>query len=166
MSPLGRHCRPSGACTSALIDTWGLRPRLCTAAPPGLRATAAQPVQMTARHLGSPAPKGLHPTAQGRAAHPGSRNPNRFSTPKGLHNRRPPAPLWNPFGVHRWLFSHYPGCAARPWAMECNPVGVNRLQLPKFKKTLAELKTGLDKWLYFFRHAATIDTEAIPGILR
>jgi predicted transposase/invertase (TIGR01784 family) len=39
-------------------------------------------------------------------------------------------------------------------------------ELPKFNKTLTELRTGLDIWLYFFRHAATIDTEAIPDILK
>ena len=47
-----------------------------------------------------------------------------------------------------------------------NDIEFHILELPKFKKTLAELQTGLDKWLYFFRHAATMDTEAIPEILR
>ena len=36
------------------------------------------------------------------------------------------------------------------------------LELPKFTKSAAELKTGLDIWLYFLRHAARMDTEALP----
>ncbi len=35
-------------------------------------------------------------------------------------------------------------------------------ELPKFRKSLSELKTDLDIWLYFLRHAAMIDTDAIP----
>ena len=39
------------------------------------------------------------------------------------------------------------------------------LELPKFKKSAGELANGLDKWLYFLRHAAKIDTEAVPAAL-
>ena len=37
------------------------------------------------------------------------------------------------------------------------------LELPKFTKSADELKSGLDVWLYFFRHAAKINTDAIPA---
>jgi predicted transposase/invertase (TIGR01784 family) len=40
------------------------------------------------------------------------------------------------------------------------------LELPKFKKRPEELTTGLDIWLYFLRHAATMDTDAIPPALQ
>src|SRR5438128_203096 len=39
------------------------------------------------------------------------------------------------------------------------------LELPKFTKTAEELKTDLDIWLYFFRHAAKMDTDALPAKL-
>ena len=39
------------------------------------------------------------------------------------------------------------------------------LELPKFKKTAAELTNGLDIWLYFLRHAEMMDTEALPAAL-
>src|SRR5262249_28747846 len=39
------------------------------------------------------------------------------------------------------------------------------LELPKFTKTADELKTDLDIWLYFFRHAEKMDTEALPAAL-
>ena len=39
------------------------------------------------------------------------------------------------------------------------------LELPKFTKTLAELKSGLDIWLYFLRFAEKIDTGALPAAL-
>jgi len=38
--------------------------------------------------------------------------------------------------------------------------------LPKFTKTLAELDSGLDAWLYFLRFAEKIDPEALPAELR
>ena len=37
--------------------------------------------------------------------------------------------------------------------------------MPKFTKTLDELKSSLDVWLYFLRHADKIDTEAVPAAL-
>ena len=39
-------------------------------------------------------------------------------------------------------------------------------ELPKFNKTPAELKSGLDIWLYFLRFAEKIDTEALPTALQ
>jgi len=39
------------------------------------------------------------------------------------------------------------------------------LELPKFKKSADELASGLDIWLYFLRHAAKMDTEALPAAL-
>jgi predicted transposase/invertase (TIGR01784 family) len=40
------------------------------------------------------------------------------------------------------------------------------LELPKFTKTAEELASGLDIWLYFLRHAAKMDTEALPAALQ
>ncbi len=40
------------------------------------------------------------------------------------------------------------------------------LELPKFTKTAAQLTSRLDLWLYFLRHAAKIDTDAVPGELQ
>ena len=40
------------------------------------------------------------------------------------------------------------------------------IQLPRFTKTAAELTRRLDFCLYFLRHAAKIDTEAIPAALQ
>ena len=45
-------------------------------------------------------------------------------TPKGF-NQPLPAPLYNPFGVDLSGAFTNPGCAARPWALGCNPFGVN-----------------------------------------
>jgi predicted transposase/invertase (TIGR01784 family) len=39
------------------------------------------------------------------------------------------------------------------------------LELPKFRKTAAELTSALDVWLYFLRNAETIDPEALPAAL-
>src|SRR5206468_767612 len=73
-------------------------------------------------------PKGLHPIAQGRAAHPGKTNPPKRCTPKGFHNRdrRGIIILYNPFGVENPFGITKPGCAARRWAMGCNAFGVSR----------------------------------------
>ncbi len=35
--------------------------------------------------------------------------------------------LWNPDGIHDRLSFVDPGCAARPWAVECNAVGVRTI---------------------------------------
>ncbi len=40
------------------------------------------------------------------------------------------------------------------------------LELPKFTKSAAELVSGLDVWLYFLRHAAMMDVEALPDALQ
>jgi predicted transposase/invertase (TIGR01784 family) len=40
------------------------------------------------------------------------------------------------------------------------------LELPKFTKTATDLHTGLDIWLYFLRHAAMMDTDALPAALQ
>jgi predicted transposase/invertase (TIGR01784 family) len=40
------------------------------------------------------------------------------------------------------------------------------LELPKFTKTTEELTSILDTWLYFLRHAAKMDTEALPEALK
>ena len=40
------------------------------------------------------------------------------------------------------------------------------LELPKFTKTATELTSGLDSWLYFWRHAAKIDMGAVPAALQ
>jgi predicted transposase/invertase (TIGR01784 family) len=40
------------------------------------------------------------------------------------------------------------------------------IELPKFTKTAAQLETDLDVWLYFLRHAATMDTDALPVALQ
>jgi predicted transposase/invertase (TIGR01784 family) len=42
---------------------------------------------------------------------------------------------------------------------------LHTLELPKFRKTDAELTSGLDIWLYFLRHAEKIDPEALPKTL-
>ncbi len=40
------------------------------------------------------------------------------------------------------------------------------LELPKFTKSAAELTTDLDRWLYLLRHAANVDTDAVPAPLQ
>ena len=40
------------------------------------------------------------------------------------------------------------------------------LELPKFTKTLTQLTSGLDIWLYFLRFAEMIDAAALPAELR
>jgi len=42
---------------------------------------------------------------------------------------------------------------------------IHILELPKFNKSESELKTDLDIWLYFFRHAEKMDTDALPAAL-
>jgi predicted transposase/invertase (TIGR01784 family) len=43
---------------------------------------------------------------------------------------------------------------------------VHTLELPKFKKSAAELETDLDIWLYFLRHAGKMDPDALPAALQ
>lgn len=40
------------------------------------------------------------------------------------------------------------------------------LELPKFKKSAAELSSGLDIWLYFLRYAEKMDPEALPAVMQ
>jgi predicted transposase/invertase (TIGR01784 family) len=47
-----------------------------------------------------------------------------------------------------------------------NDVEFHLLELPKFTKTADKLRSGLDIWLYFLRHAAKMDTEAVPVALQ
>jgi predicted transposase/invertase (TIGR01784 family) len=39
------------------------------------------------------------------------------------------------------------------------------LELPKFTKSVQDLASGLDRWLYFLRHAEMMDTEEVPVTL-
>ncbi len=39
---------------------------------------------------------------------------------------------------------------------------VHLLELPKFNRSATELGSELEIWLYFLRHAETMDTEALP----
>jgi predicted transposase/invertase (TIGR01784 family) len=39
------------------------------------------------------------------------------------------------------------------------------LELPKFNKTVDELVTVLDLWLYFLRHGETMDREKLPPVI-
>lgn len=39
------------------------------------------------------------------------------------------------------------------------------LELPKFNKQVGELATPLDRWLYFLRHGAELDAQAVPESL-
>jgi predicted transposase/invertase (TIGR01784 family) len=43
---------------------------------------------------------------------------------------------------------------------------VHFLELPKFTKLAEQLASSLDIWLYFLRHAAKMDTEALPVVLQ
>jgi predicted transposase/invertase (TIGR01784 family) len=42
-------------------------------------------------------------------------------------------------------------------------LGLHILELPKFSKSAAELRTDLDIWLYFLRHAEKMDTDNLPA---
>ena len=42
---------------------------------------------------------------------------------------------------------------------------VHVIELPKFTRTLAELRTPLDFWLYFFKNGAELDADALPESL-
>lgn len=44
-------------------------------------------------------------------------------------------------------------------------MAVHILELPKFTKTVEQLATPLDRWLYFLRHARELDADALPGPL-
>jgi len=42
---------------------------------------------------------------------------------------------------------------------------IHIIELPKFRKTLAELKTDLDFWLYFLKNGEELDADALPAEL-
>jgi len=42
---------------------------------------------------------------------------------------------------------------------------VHLIELPKFRRTLAELRTPLDFWLYFFKNGVELDADALPDAL-
>lgn len=44
-------------------------------------------------------------------------------------------------------------------------LAVHMLDLSKFARPVEELRTPLDRWLYFLRHAEQLDTEALPATL-
>ena len=44
-------------------------------------------------------------------------------------------------------------------------LAIHIIQLPLFTFSAAELRTPLDRWCWFLRHAAELDTEAIPSTL-
>jgi predicted transposase/invertase (TIGR01784 family) len=44
-------------------------------------------------------------------------------------------------------------------------MAVHILELTKFRKAADELETPLDRWLYFLRHAANLDVNALPVAL-
>jgi hypothetical protein len=67
-------------------------------------------------------PKGLHLKAQGRAAHPGTGSPMNHPQPqRGCINSQCDA---TPFGLELPIDVGNPGCAARPWALRYDPLGV------------------------------------------
>jgi predicted transposase/invertase (TIGR01784 family) len=47
----------------------------------------------------------------------------------------------------------------------CEDLQIHLIELPKFKKSVEELTTALDRWLYFLRHGAELDVEALPPTL-
>jgi predicted transposase/invertase (TIGR01784 family) len=53
---------------------------------------------------------------------------------------------------------------ARHFPLSCD-LEFHILELPKFTKSADELRTGLDVWLYFLRHAETMDMDALPAAL-
>jgi predicted transposase/invertase (TIGR01784 family) len=44
-------------------------------------------------------------------------------------------------------------------------MSIHVIELPKFRKTLAELQTPLDFWLYFLKNGAGLDADALPKAL-
>ncbi len=41
-------------------------------------------------------------------------------------------------------------------------MAVHILELSRFNKTVVQLTTPLDRWLYFLRHAEHLDVDALP----
>ena len=48
----------------------------------------------------------------------------------------------------------------------CDDLEFHILELPKFTKSVNKLSNGLDKWLYFLRHAEKMDIENLPAAIR
>lgn len=44
-------------------------------------------------------------------------------------------------------------------------LAIHVLELPKFTRTLSELRTPLDSWLYFFKNGVGLDADALPEAL-
>ena len=53
----------------------------------------------------------------------------------------------------------------RHQALFTDQMAVHILELPKFTKTVEQLATPLDRWLYFLRHARDLDADALPSPL-
>jgi predicted transposase/invertase (TIGR01784 family) len=71
------------------------------------------------------------------------------------------------------LFPHVPDYHLRFYLTETDhsfrftdDIEFHVIELPKFVKTPLELDSDLDIWLYFLRHAAKIDTDAVPSALQ
>jgi len=106
-------------------------------------------------------PKVLNPTAQGRESAPWVREsqPPHLKPQRGFTWRRNRTTGWSdePLVKPRWgldsLDSFYPGCASqarRPWALEFNTFGVNRLvQVRHRHSTPTDLAAGIQS----LRHA-------------
>jgi predicted transposase/invertase (TIGR01784 family) len=47
-----------------------------------------------------------------------------------------------------------------------NHLELHLIEIPKFRKSLAELAEPLDQWLYFFKHAEELDPVASPSELK
>lgn len=70
------------------------------------------------------------------------------------------------------LFTHVPEYHLRFRLLEqsryfawVEDIEVHVLELPKFTKSADQLESSLDRWLYFLRNAAMMDTEAVPAAL-
>ena len=50
-------------------------------------------------------------------------------------------------------------------AAYANDLAIHIIELPKFTAAVEQLRSGLDAWLYFLRHAAQLDSDALPAAL-
>jgi predicted transposase/invertase (TIGR01784 family) len=53
-----------------------------------------------------------------------------------------------------------------PGSVFSDQLGVYVVELPKFDRPAAELVTPLERWCFFLRHGAILDTEQLPEALR
>lgn len=53
----------------------------------------------------------------------------------------------------------------RSHALFTDQLAVHILELPKFNKSVDQLVTPLDRWLYFLGHAQELDADALPETL-